>query len=364
MSGFSPGMLHLLLLLLLLLLLNLIWTVEAVRVVGGNVSVVLGESATLPCNLLDTTETLTQISWQRMTKGKPENVNFITILADKTHIYNAADYRFKNIGNFTKYDGTLQLSDATLLDEGSYSCIFTLFPSGNFRTDITVNLLVPPVVTVEDDAPLLGGEEASLATCTAAGSRPPAEVKWIMGSLEGSVRSTTTSTLHDNGTTTTVSSLLGVPTRDVNQRLVRCVVTSAALTQAKSLPFTLQVFFSPTTVNVTVMSDNSLECMTEANPAASFTWSRADKSWPQSGVTVVGPTLQFVRNTAGVNGLYQCEASNLYRRSHGYVYVHVTSAEERAHMQGGSLSLQTMKKLKHLREAHVKCKICFSHETV
>ncbi|XP_055361073.1 nectin-2-like isoform X4 [Betta splendens] len=323
MSGFSPG--RLFLLLLLLLLLNLIWTVEAVRVVGGNVSVVLGESATLPCNLLDTTETLTQISWQRMTKGKPENVNFITILADKTHIFSAADYRFKNIGNFTKYDGTLQLSDATLLDEGSYSCIFTLFPSGNFRTDVTLNLLVPPVVTVKDDAPLLGGEEASLATCTAAGSRPPAEVKWIMGSLEGSVRSTTTSTLHDNGTTTTVSSLLGVPTRDVNQRLVRCVVTSAALTQAKSLPFTLQVFFSPTTVNVTKRSDNSLECMTEANPAASFTWSRADKSWPQSGVTVVGPTLQLVRNTDGVDGLYQCEASNQYGRSHGYLYVHVTS---------------------------------------
>ncbi|XP_055361087.1 nectin-4-like [Betta splendens] len=82
---------------------------------------------------------------------------------------------------------------------------------------------------------------------------------------------------------------------------------------------------SPTTVNVTERSDNSFECMTEANPAASFTWSRADKSWPQSGVTVVGPTLQFVRNTAGVDGLYQCEASNQYGRSHGYLYVHVTS---------------------------------------
>lgn len=101
---------------------------------------------------------------------------------------------------------------------------------------------VPPAVSVKDDLPLLGDAEVSLATCTAAGSRPPAQVRWLFPSLAGVVSSTTTSVLHDNGTTTTVSSLFGVPTRHIYRHGVTCVVTGAALTEAKSLSFMLQVY--------------------------------------------------------------------------------------------------------------------------
>ncbi|KAM7380420.1 hypothetical protein PAMP_003720 [Pampus punctatissimus] len=69
-------------------------------------------------------------------------------------------------------------------------------------------------------------------------------------------------------TTTTISSLFGVPTREINQHLVQCVVTSAALSIEKILPFTIQVYFSPMEVTISDLSSDSFQCVTEANPHA------------------------------------------------------------------------------------------------
>uniref|UniRef100_A0A3Q1I795 Ig-like domain-containing protein n=1 Tax=Anabas testudineus TaxID=64144 RepID=A0A3Q1I795_ANATE len=297
----------------------------ALQVIGGNATVVLGETAILPCKLTDTTELLTQISWQRMTRGKPVNDNFFTVTSSGSTYVNGNDRRFKFIGNFDAHNGSLQLSDVTLLDEGSYSCIFTLFPSGNHRTAIPLNVLVAPITSVKNYHPLMGNEEDLLATCTAAGSRPPAEVKWTYSTLSEKVKAITNSTQHADGTTTTVSSLFGVPTRDINQQPVLCVVTSSALSKAETLLLTLQVHFSPTEVNISEISKDSFECSTEANPNASFTWSRPGQSWPQSAVRVDGAKLQFLSITSVLNGLYKCEASNLYGRKYGQLYVYVTS---------------------------------------
>ncbi|XP_071332257.1 nectin-1-like, partial [Trachinotus anak] len=192
--------------------------------------------------LTDTTEALTQISWQRTTRGKPQNDNFFTILpTDGPKFDNGNSDRFEFIGSLNGKNGSLQLSDVTLVDEGVYTCIFTLFPTGNYKTEIPLNVLVPPVTYVKDNVPVLGDEEVSLATCTAAGSRPPAGVRWLTGTLAEKVRATTNSTRHANGTTTTVSSLLGVPTRDINQRSVQCVITSPALLKEETIPFSIQV---------------------------------------------------------------------------------------------------------------------------
>lgn len=105
-----------------------------------------------------------------------------------------------------------------------------------------LTLLVPPVTILKDDHPILGNEEVSLVTCTAAGSKPPAEISWLTGALAGKVRESTTSTLNANSTTTTISSVLGVPTRELDGQLVKCVVTSAAMTMEETLPFTIQLY--------------------------------------------------------------------------------------------------------------------------
>ncbi|XP_032386019.1 poliovirus receptor homolog isoform X1 [Etheostoma spectabile] len=301
--------------------------IEALQVIGGNITVVQGETAILPCKLIDTTEHLTQISWQKMTRGNPINVNFFTVLdVDGPQFVNGRDDRFKFIGNFKENIATLQLSNVKLMDEGTYTCIFTLFPSGNHKTDIPLNLLVPPVSSLEDNHPTLGNEEVSLVTCIAASSKPPALVRWLVGSLGETVRETTNFTQHANGTTTTTSSLFGVPTKEVNGHSVQCVVTSAATLEEETLSFDIQVYFSPTDVNISERSKGSFECVTEANPNADFIWSRKSQPWPQLAVKVDGATLQFPSMTSDLNGLYQCEASNPYGKKHSYLYVHVTDA--------------------------------------
>ncbi|KAM7407305.1 hypothetical protein PAMA_003162 [Pampus argenteus] len=303
--------------------------IKGVQVTGGEITVVQGETVVLPCKLTDTKDELTQISWQRKTKGKPRNANFFAIPVDNgAHFfYGQSDDRFQFVGNISDFNGSLQLSNVTLMDEGVYTCIFTLFPSGNYKTEIPLHLLVPPVTSLKDNRPTLGNEEVSLVSCIASGSQPPAQVKWRTGTLEEKVRETTNSTQHANGTTTTISSLFGVPSREINQHLVQCVVTSAALLIEKTLPFTIQVYSPPMEVTVSALSNNSFQCATEANPPAKFTWIRTGGLWPQSAVRAEGATLQLISMTSDLNGEYQCEASNPYGRKHGRLYLHVTSGE-------------------------------------
>uniref|UniRef100_A0A3B4A419 Ig-like domain-containing protein n=1 Tax=Periophthalmus magnuspinnatus TaxID=409849 RepID=A0A3B4A419_9GOBI len=115
---------------------------NSVQVIGGNVSVVLGETAIFPCLLQETTESLTQITWQRRTRLIKDNTNFYTISSKNGPSYfNGPDERFSFAGNISLRNGSLQLSNVTRSDEGTYTCIFTLFPSGNFKTEIPLNVL-------------------------------------------------------------------------------------------------------------------------------------------------------------------------------------------------------------------------------
>uniref|UniRef100_A0A3Q0RBE6 Ig-like domain-containing protein n=1 Tax=Amphilophus citrinellus TaxID=61819 RepID=A0A3Q0RBE6_AMPCI len=115
--------------------------VISLLLIGGNVTVVHGATAILPCHIIDTNDDLTQITWQRRTRGKPYNDNFYTIVPKDGPLFvNGPDYRFKYIGNFNDKNATLQLSNVTLKDEGIYTCIFTLFPSGNQKTEIPLKV--------------------------------------------------------------------------------------------------------------------------------------------------------------------------------------------------------------------------------
>ncbi|XP_060909452.1 nectin-4-like isoform X1 [Labrus mixtus] len=316
--------------LLLVLTLMVPTVTNALEVIGGRTTTVQGGAAVLPCKLIDTTETLTQISWQRLTRGKPRTDNFYTISSGGPNYINGHDYRFEYIGSFTDKNGTLLLSNVTLMDEGTYTCMFTLFPSGIHETAIPLKVHVPPVTSLKDAHPALGNDEVPLITCTAAGSKPPAEVRWLTGTLGEKVRPSTNSNLHANGTTTTVSWLFGAPTRELDDRSVQCVITSPALEREETLTSTIHIHSPPLEVNITERSAHSFECLTEAYPAASFTWTRSEQSWPQSGVRVDGSTLQFLSITSELNGLYQCEASNLYGSKRAYLRVHFTSGSSAA----------------------------------
>uniref|UniRef100_A0A3P9AWY3 Nectin-3 n=1 Tax=Maylandia zebra TaxID=106582 RepID=A0A3P9AWY3_9CICH len=281
----------------------------ALQVIGESVTVEQGGTAILSCYVTGTNDDLTQITWQRKTREKPHNDNFLTILPrEGVQFVNGGDDRFKYIGNFNNNNGTLQLSSVALKDEGSYTCIFTFFPSGNQKTEITLNLLVPPFTNIKDNLPTLGTEEVLFATCTAAGSKPPAEVRWLTGALGEKVRTTTNSTQYDNDTTTTVSSLFGVPTREINGHQVQCVISGGSLSTDRSLSFTIQIYCEYQLM-IVISEDSSGQSLLE------------------SAVKVDGAKLQLLSLTSDLNGLYQCEASNTYGSKRGQLYVHVASGE-------------------------------------
>ncbi|KAG7999550.1 Poliovirus receptor, partial [Nibea albiflora] len=214
---------------------------EGLRVIGGDKSVVEKGTVVLPCIIMDNKESMSQILWRRVTRGKPLIDDFFTILdTNEAKYLNGHDLRFQFIGDINKDNGSLQLSNAKLEDEGTYICVVTVFPSGNYQADITLNLLVPPVSSLKGNPLLLGNEEVLLVTCTAAASKPPAEVKWLTGTLAG-LKETTNTTTHGNGTTTTVSSLFGVPNMQIYQQEVKCVITSAAPSGSKTLIYSIQI---------------------------------------------------------------------------------------------------------------------------
>uniref|UniRef100_A0A8C6U2X9 Ig-like domain-containing protein n=1 Tax=Neogobius melanostomus TaxID=47308 RepID=A0A8C6U2X9_9GOBI len=110
-------------------------------VIGGNVTVIQDDTAVLPCVLYGSTESLTQITWQRRNRLIKTNTNFYTIVPENGKYFNGNDKRFSFVGNISVKNGSLQLSNVTLSDEGTYTCIYTLFPSGNYKTEIPLNVL-------------------------------------------------------------------------------------------------------------------------------------------------------------------------------------------------------------------------------
>ncbi|XP_047226062.1 poliovirus receptor isoform X3 [Girardinichthys multiradiatus] len=294
---------------LVLFVFALVRTRDVQDVAGQSATADLRGTAILPCKLtrkLTTDEVLEQISWQRKTKGKPQTDNFLTITKEKDNFVNGHDKRFQRIGTFADNNGTLRLSDVNLQDDGTYSCIFSIFPTGTVRMDIPLHVLVTPKTSIDDALPRLGEAEVPLATCTSAGSKPPAKVAWDTGALKDKVRATNNSTLHDNGTTTTVSTLMGKPTKEIYRRRLQCVISTEKLNT--TISFEIQIYFCcrwegcgiscrlymnasgtnqrdiktgekkadpPLEVNITEgpMKDQ-VTCEADANPKADITWHR------------------------------------------------------------------------------------------
>ncbi|XP_037542952.1 nectin-1 isoform X2 [Nematolebias whitei] len=302
----------------------LAWSRDAeARAIGGSPTVEFGNSTILPCKLpqLQNTENLEQISWQRKTKGKPQTDNFLTIKSTGVHFVNGNDQRFEFIGRFADLNGSLQLFNVNLDDEGSYTCIFSVFPTGSIKAEITLKVIVLPSISVRDDKPTLGDKDVPLATCEAAVAKPAPNVEWSTNTLKENVTQLTKLTPNPNGTFTRVTTLYGRPTKEIYGSSVECVVSSDALVE--KIDFKIQVYFQPEEVRIEKTDENSFDCLTEANPQATFTWNRNGQPLPPS-VSARGALLQFTSMTADLSGLYQCEATNEHGSKTNSLYVHVT----------------------------------------
>ncbi|XP_047671238.1 nectin-4-like [Tachysurus fulvidraco] len=217
--------------------------IKAIKVIGRDGTVTAGDDAQLFCEAIETTEPLTTIWWQRRTKKKPTNTDFLVITSSgkEEHINGLRD-RVKFAGNLAVLDGSILLSNVTLLDEGIYTCIFSIFPSGRNETEIRLTVQVPPVVTVGTDVPAVAGDtEGILATCTAANAKPAAEVSWSLGALNNTVKVQNTVTVDSEDRYTVKSNLIGTASKDLNQKKVQCVVTHPGLKQELELNYILNI---------------------------------------------------------------------------------------------------------------------------
>ncbi|XP_071210935.1 nectin-3-like [Salvelinus alpinus] len=305
---------------------------ESTRVIGGWRTVVQGEDVDLYCRLIETTEDLKQITWQKSTAEETQNHNLMLIYPNgvtKFIAQNGLAGRVQFIGNPSENLGSIRITAVRLLDEGTFTCIFTVFPSGAYITEILLTVLVPPVVSVTVDVPpVIGENEVILAICVAAGAKPQADVKWKTGTFGSLLKTVTNSTQHANGTTTVLSHLLGVPTRAANQQQVQCVVNQSALVTERSYNYTIDIHYPSQTVNITLSETSKatvLLCVADGTPQPNYTWSRVAQPWPGSSVRAEGDTLHLLSLSSELNGLYVCEASNPYGRATGSLYVHTSS---------------------------------------
>ncbi|XP_036830907.1 nectin-3 isoform X2 [Oncorhynchus mykiss] len=305
---------------------------ESTHVIGGWRTVVQGEDVDLSCRLIETTEDLEQITWQKSTWEETQNHNFMLIDPNgvtKFISQNGLTGRVQFIGNPSENLGSIRITAVRLLDEGIFTCIFSVFPSGAYTTEIPLTVLVPPVVSVTADvAPVIGENEVVLSTCVAAGAKPQAEVTWKTGEFGSLLRTVTNSTQHTNGTTTVLSHLLGVPTKAANQQQVQCVVNQSALATEKTYNYSINIHYPPQSVNITLSEASKaivFLCVADSNPHPNYTWSRVVQPWPGSSVRAEGDKLHLLSLSSELNGLYVCLASNPYGRATGSLYVHTSS---------------------------------------
>ncbi|KAL2081057.1 hypothetical protein ACEWY4_022910 [Coilia grayii] len=158
-----------------------------------------------------------------------------------------------------------------------------------------------------------GTQKTSLVTCTARGPHPPPKLSWEMdspGESFGTVE-VTDSSGDQEGPVTTISQLIGVPSRDLDQKEVRCVVRHPTLEQDMVLSYTIHVHYPPQTVKI-IPTHDGYECIADGNPKpAKYTWTRQGQALASVGVGVKGNRL-YLSFTPELNGPYSCEATNPY----------------------------------------------------
>uniref|UniRef100_A0A8C7D118 Ig-like domain-containing protein n=1 Tax=Oncorhynchus kisutch TaxID=8019 RepID=A0A8C7D118_ONCKI len=117
---------------------------ESTRVIGGWRTVLLGEDVDLSCRLIETDEELEQITWQKSTLEGTQNHNFMLINPKGVNKFispNGLTGRVQFIGNPSENLGSIRITAVRLLDEGTFTCIFSVFPSGAYNTEIPLTVL-------------------------------------------------------------------------------------------------------------------------------------------------------------------------------------------------------------------------------
>lgn len=266
-----------------------------------------GSDITIRCKIADIDKRLdmTQITWQRRTGMFPAKDNFLTVAPRERATYVPSGERnweeerdrVKFIGDFHKFDASLLIRNARAKDSGTYTCIFTLFPSGNQNVNIEVRVWTKPrisVLAIPSPAAVGCSEQKSpLAVCTAAGGDPEPKVRWVHGNdttvgkddWESAVSTTTETRQGDAALEGSVeriveSVLMGAVSAEWNGDKAACVIESpdGGVLYAETMEVRLNVTYAPEVPTVTLNGETGeLECQADGNPPANMSWERPDE---------------------------------------------------------------------------------------
>lgn len=197
--------------------------------------------------------------------------------------------------------------------------VYFLLSSGTEATSpVNVSMTV-------DVVPVAGRLEVTLATCTTSRTKPAAEVSWNLGALSDTVKITTNTVKHLDGTFTVTSSLIATPTVQMNQQHVQCLIRHVSMKEELQVDHKIIVHYPPQLVFVTPFKDLSnaegYQCEADANPSAThFSWHSTHQTIPNDAIKAEGNKLYFLKLTSDLSGLYICEASNEYGKGIGSLY--------------------------------------------
>ncbi|XP_031438440.1 nectin-3-like protein isoform X2 [Clupea harengus] len=302
-----------------LLLLSFLRISQAINIIGDDKEVITGETVELVCKLSGDGAEVLRVDWMRKTLKKPEKKIF-TIIRNKDATpeeENGLKDRLQFTGSIPQGIGNIRLQDARLQDIGNYSCRFVLFEGSPVSKSIQLKVQARPEINIPTITPLVGTSEATLATCRADVAHPPAEVFWNASSLRISVRSITNSTENPDGSMNVSCSLMGVPSRDILNKEVLCLVRHPTLERQRTIPYSINIHYPPQSTKVTPLESPSsspvFQCQADANPRPdNYTWTRNGLPLSNNGVKADGNKLYFQKLHSDMNGLYDCEASNIY----------------------------------------------------
>ncbi|XP_069800686.1 nectin-3-like protein isoform X2 [Dendropsophus ebraccatus] len=297
----------------------------------------LGSPETLECHT-DTKEEIKQITWEMQAMGGA-SVTFLTYRTDTGPIYQdtyGQRVRYKGVGN---KDGSIEIYNVTLADEGVYKCVFTTFPSGNTEKTIQLQVLVLPSVRQELIQDVRTPCRNMVVECLASLAKPPAEIQWITHGIN--YTSIEDNITHSNGTVSTRSQLYMMTTPEIYRREIFCLAYQPKIPFQHQRNITINVTltniqFPPQTVQIEVLKNDEealqLLCKSKANPSPNYQWRREDtvketKATPSDPTAITSATL----NITSEDGVYICETSNSLGVNRGYIYLYKSKSSPHCH---------------------------------
>ncbi|XP_063804787.1 nectin-4 [Pseudophryne corroboree] len=297
-----------------------------------SITAVLGLDVTLACHYeAQEGEKVSQIVWSKKVVNGQDIQIAILNTEFGSHVYNQYKGRVREKAPPQMEDGTIILKNAVQADEGVYQCRVNTFPAGNFEADLRLNVLVPPLPTLNPGPSLVEGVGRTLAaSCTAEGNPVPS-LTW-----ETEVTGTNTSNTFTHSRSASVTSdFYVVPMRSMNGKPLTCVISHPGFQQEKKITHVLAVKYLG---DVSIQGhedwfvgkeEAALTCLCAGNPDPVYKWSKVNASLPKD-VKFEGNRLIFgIPVSLDDAGVYVCRAANDVSSRQASVSISIAVSEPR-----------------------------------